>query len=169
MNNKAPETDEQFKERKRLGERAHDRLDKGEEAHASQIQAFALAAMRAPALAAAGGIAAAIGFFSANYEALKQLPQGIQLFNEITSWFFIAVIFAVITPASAYFSQLAYQDCIQRMERIWEHPYVVPTKWSSRVKYLGNFFRWLTVMLNMCAIGAIIKGGLKFLLLVSLM
>ena len=167
MSNDEVETDDEFKERIRRAERAHDKWVKAEEIHARQIEVFSIAAMRAPALAAAGGIAAAIGFFSANYAMLKQTAGTIELFNGMLLWFFVALIFSVLTPGAAYFSQLAYQDAIHRMENTFDHPYVIQTKGTKFATIVGNAFRWLAVIFNIFAIFFVCLGGYKFLLLVK--
>ncbi|MGL4487941.1 MAG: hypothetical protein ACRCU5_00665 [Rhizobiaceae bacterium] len=169
MTNETHESDDQFKERKRLAERAHDQNDKAEEVHAGQIEAFSIAAMRAPGLAAAGGIAAALGFFSANYSVLKHTTGATELFNAMIGWFFLALIFAVLAPGAAYFSQLAYQDSLQRRTKTYEHPFVTTTKGSDMAEQVGNFFRWFTVIVNLGAIVAICFGGYKFWKLLNLM
>jgi hypothetical protein len=56
-------------------QRAHDRRDKDQQIFADQIKVFSLASMRAPALAAAGGIAMALGFYSANYSRISDADQ----------------------------------------------------------------------------------------------
>jgi hypothetical protein len=169
LSDKVPETDEQFKERLRRAERKHDSFSKAEEQHASQIQAFSIAAMRAPALTAAGGIAASLGFFSANYSSLKNMPAGLDQFNAVIFWFFVSVIFTVLTPGAAYFNQLCYQRAVNGLERTWEHPFWASTLKSIRAERAGDFFRWLTVILNLLAIIAICIGGYKFILLVGLL
>ena len=96
---------EQERQAKNFG-MAYDRNMKAQEIHAKQIEAFSLAAMRAPALASAGGIAAMLGFLSANYARLEPVAGKLETVNAILFWFFVSAMLSVVAPGAAYFSQL---------------------------------------------------------------
>ncbi|WP_192255666.1 hypothetical protein [Mesorhizobium caraganae] len=65
------ETVEQYEKRVAEARLTFSRREEAARMHTSQIQTFASDAMKAPALVAAGGVAAALGFYSANYARLS--------------------------------------------------------------------------------------------------
>jgi ABC-type Na+ efflux pump permease subunit len=143
--------------------RAYDRVVKAMEVHAKQIEAFSIAAMRAPALASAGGIAATLGFYSANYSRLAAASESIGTLRVILFWFFLAAFLAVLAPGAAYFSQLLYQDSLSRETYEAESEFTVETAASKRSKQIGDIFRWLTVLITASSIVCFAIGGLRFL------
>jgi hypothetical protein len=151
----------------RTAERAHDRDLKAEEIHNKQIEAFSIAAMRAPALVAAGGVAASLGFYSANYARLSGKAEALALFNDSLAWMLGGLLFTVLAPGLAYFSQLAYLDAVSNHVHDWDHPYVKPPRRSQIAVKVGNFFRWACVLIVLASIVCVAIGGLKFLHLVA--
>lgn len=163
------ETEFQRDARIRGAERAHDEESKERESHNKQIEAFALAAMKAPALVAAGGVAASLGFYSANFERLVSKAGSLELFNNSLSWMLSGLLCTLISPGLAYFSQLAYVKSIDKRERQYIPPFCVSTKGSRFFAIVGDCCRWLGVMTVLGAIGCVAYGGLQFINLVSIL
>ncbi len=163
----APEIEKLREFRLKEAQRAHDANDDHFRLHTAQIQTFSADAMKAPALVAVGGIAAALGFYSANYSRLTAQADGLAIFNDILSWLLLGLLIIVVAPASAYLSQLAYSAMILAQRKDWEHPFVHDTPKSNSYRFLGDVFRWLTVALVAASIICLIRGGYLFLRLVS--
>ncbi|MFF0921711.1 hypothetical protein AB9E19_21325 [Rhizobium leguminosarum] len=161
------ETEKQHDLRIRSAERAHDQDLKGREIHNKQIEAFSVAAMRAPALVAAGGVAASLGFYSANYNRLVGKADALALFNHSLTWMLGGLLFTIVAPGLAYFSQLAYLDALDSRMQDWEYPYSHDTRRSKIATWVGDFFRWVCVIVVLLSIGCVSTGGLKFLHLVA--
>ena len=153
--------------RMRLAEREHDRDMKGLELHTKQIESFSIAAMRAPALVAAGGVAASLGFYSANYAHLAGKPEALSQFNAALSYMLYGLLFTLLAPGLAYFSQLAYVDSVSNREHTWEYPFSIPNRRSKVAGVIGDIFRWASVLAVILSIAAVGLGGVKFLDLVS--
>ncbi|MGO8059172.1 hypothetical protein ACC716_13245 [Rhizobium johnstonii] len=151
----------------RTAERMHDRDFKALEIHNKQAEAFAVAAMRAPALVAAGGVAASLGFYSANYARLVGKADALTLFNDSLSWMLGGLLFTVLAPGLAYFSQLAYLDAVSSRTNDWEHPFSHDTRRSKIAEQVGNVCRWVCVVVVLASIACVATGGLKFLHLVA--
>lgn len=151
----------------RAAERAHDRDLKGEEIHNKQIEAFSIAAMRAPALVAAGGVAASLGFYSANYARLVGKADALTLFNNSLTWMLGGLLFTILAPGLAYFSQLAYLDALSSREHTWEYPYSHETRRSKIATQIGNISRWTCVIVVLVSIACVATGGVRFLHLVA--
>lgn len=76
----------------------------------SQVLSFSNGAMRAPALVAAGGVAAALGFYSANYARLAAHPEALIAFNTVLYWLFASLLLTVVAPGLAYFGQICFSE-----------------------------------------------------------
>ena len=163
------ENDKQREQRLREAERIHDRDFKGMELHSKQIEAFSVAAMRAPALVAAGGVAASLGFYSANYVRLVGKAEALSVFNESLYWLLVGLFFTLLSPGLAYLSQLAYSDSIASRIHRWQHPYSVETRRSKFGGVVGDIFRWACVVSVILSIAAVAIGGVRFLNLVAVM
>jgi hypothetical protein len=161
------ETREQYEYRIKSAEKAHERRRAQLVFHGDQIDSFSNAAMKAPALVAAGGVAAALGFYSANYIRLVESAGKLELFNEILLWLFTSLLLTVAAPGLAYFSQIAYQVSISNQTFNWDFPYTHDTKWSKFYHVLGDCFRWAAIIVVMGSIGCLIVGGVNFLSLVK--
>lgn len=161
------ETEKDRDIRLRLAERAHDQDAKWFEMHTKQIEAFSTAAMKAPALVAAGGVAAGLGFYSANFARLSPKPEAVALFNESLSWMLVGLLFTLISPGLAYFSQLAYSDSVMHREHHFFPPYSRNSKRSKIGQVIGDVCRWACVLSVALAVVSVAGGGLKFLDLVA--
>ncbi|MBZ9603942.1 hypothetical protein [Phyllobacterium chamaecytisi] len=166
MISNAPETVEQAAERRRLAERAFDSRLQDRKNLSDQVLSFSNAGMKAPALAAVGGVAALLGFYTANYAKLSQDPANLQTFNSILFWLFLALLFTVMAPGLAYFGQLAYSDAVANEEHSYERPFVRDTKRSIWMNRIGNFFRWFATFVTLAAIICLAIGGWMFLRLI---
>ncbi|MCM2440569.1 hypothetical protein HGO34_12670 [Agrobacterium vitis] len=161
------ETEAEQELRIRSAERAHDRDLKGVEVHSKQIEAFAQIAMRAPALVAAGGVAASLGFYSANYERLAGHAEALKLFNDALTWMLMGILLTLLAPGLAYFSQLAYLDSVSSREHHWFSPYSRATRRAKIGEIIGNICRWSCVAVVTASIACVATGGIKFLHLVA--
>ncbi|RUU97859.1 hypothetical protein EOB36_25495 [Mesorhizobium sp. M6A.T.Cr.TU.017.01.1.1] len=161
------ETDKQFEFRLDAAKRAHDRANEYRKLTTNQIQAFSVEAMKAPALVAAGGIAAALGFYSANYSRLSQNPQHLANFNSILLWLFLGLLSTMAAPAFAYLSQLAYAEEGGKEKHDYEHPFVHETPQSRRYRIAGHCLRLVAVGFWLAAMGCLIRGGYLFLRIVA--
>lgn len=161
------ETEREHEARIKFAERIHERDIKGQEVHSKQIEAFSVAAMRAPALVAAGGVAASLGFYSANYDRLSGKPEALHSFNGSLTWIFFGLLLTIVAPGLAYFSQLAYLDSLGERRHIYEPPFSVEGKRSRVGRWIGDTFRWLCVLVVLASIVTVSIGGIKFLTLVG--
>ncbi|MCO6177880.1 hypothetical protein [Ciceribacter sp. RN22] len=161
------ESNEEFDRRIASAERAHDWQQKGMEQHHRQIEAFALLGMKSPALVAAGGVAAALGFYSANYARLTADASNLTDFNSVLFWLFLGLLMTIAAPGLAYFSQLSYAASIAEKTFCWHHPFVDDTPRSRLYKKTGDVCRWSAVVLTTGSIASICLGGYHFLHLVN--
>lgn len=134
--------------------------------HSDQIESFANTAMKAPALVAAGGVVAALGFYSANYARLASSPDLLMGLNETLYWLMASLLATVLAPGLAYLSQIAYAASVSKERLDFNYPYVHNTWKSKTYLYIGDFFRLLTVLVVVISIVMLALGGWKFLLLV---
>ncbi len=163
------ESEKAFEIRIKSAERAFDINWKAMEAHNKQVEAFSIAAMKAPALVAAGGVAASLAFFSANYERLMAHPGAMDLFYGSMFWMLVSLISTVLAPGMAYFSQLAYFSAVDSRALSYTSPFVSETTRSKIASVIGDICRWATVIVVVASIGFVIKGGMGFLALMSLL
>jgi hypothetical protein len=89
------------------------------------------------------------------------------LFNTILFWLLLSLLFTVIAPGLAYFSQIAYQSAIEKEEYHWDRPFIRPTRRSTAFGLIGDGCRWAAVLAVLAAIGCLIIGGIRFLQLVG--
>ncbi|MGO7089516.1 hypothetical protein AB9E14_23860 [Rhizobium leguminosarum] len=143
---------------------AHEIHHKSVSEHMAVVGTFSNAAMKAPALAAAGAIAALLGFFSANYRAIAGTT-GQSFFNEALILFGSSVLLTVLAPGLAYFSQLAFLWSLGRDDLRWERPFVTETAASKRLYFVGTVFQVLAIIVVLGSIGLLVGGGWRFLLL----
>ncbi|NKL20899.1 hypothetical protein [Rhizobium leguminosarum] len=141
---------------------AHEAHRKTLSEHMGVVGTFSNSAMRAPAIAAAGGIAALLGFFSANYRAIAGTA-GQTFFNEALILFGSSVLLTVLAPGLAYFSQLSFLWSIGKDELHWERPFVRETGASKRLYYVGSAFQILAIVIVLASIALLVGGGWKFL------
>lgn len=161
--NDTPETPEEFKERIRQGERAHDSHRRETDGMLKLLESFANSAMRAPMLVAAGGIAGALGFYSANYARLSETTGALTSLNDVIYWLLLSLLCSVIMPASAYLAQYFYLVSMHKIELVWSYPYVNRGKYSKFLNYVGEFFRISSYVLFVLSVLFICFGGLSFL------
>jgi hypothetical protein len=146
---------------------AHNQESDAAKVHIAQIGSFSTDAMKAPALVAAGGVAAALGYFSANYVRLAEDPANIAVFNELLKWLFMSLLFTVIAPGAAYFSQMAYFEAIYAKKWHRTRPFVRDTTKSKSLNFVGNLFRWAAVSLVALSIGSLGYAGWTFLQIIK--
>ena len=138
--------DEEFlRENKRLAEEARKAHRQSMSDSFSLVGTFGGLAMRAPALASAGGLAALLAFYSANKEALTA-PGALVMFNYALGAFFVALMLSVVAPGAAYLSQSAFTSGGGSQEYIHEHPYVKETSISKRWRIAGAIFQVITIV-----------------------
>lgn len=159
------DTEEKLKDERALAERAHEQRYEGMKLHADHVLSYSNASMKAPALASVGGIAALLGFYSANYKRFSDQPDVLLNFNSILFWLLLSVMFTVIAPGLAYFSQFFYTFSLEEETYHYDRPFVRDTKKSKCYERIGNIFRILTVLVVLSSICCLIRGGYIFLLL----
>lgn len=140
---------------------AHEAHRKSMADNLSLVGSFSTAAMRAPALAAAGSIAALLGFFSANYRSIAGTV-GQHHFNEALILFSSSALCSVIAPAFAYFSQLAFLWAMGSNEFSWQRPFVSETRKSRLLNGIGISIQVFTILVVLAAISLLVIGGLSF-------
>lgn len=162
-----PETVEQYKLRLEQARIAHENHQASIKLLTDPVFSFGAAAMRAPGLAAAGGVAAALGFYSANFATLKNIPDAIHSFNNALYWLFVSLLLTVAAPGIAYFSQSFFSNARSAETRDWQHPYIFETPKSRLYQRLGLGFQIMTILDVILSILALLLGGLKLLNLVA--
>ncbi|MBX5001873.1 hypothetical protein HJB72_28535 [Rhizobium lentis] len=143
---------------------AHEAQRKSMSEHMAVVGTFSSAAMKAPGIAAAGAIAALLGFFSANYRAIAGTV-GQSYFNEALILFGSSVLLTVLAPGLAYFSQLSFLWSVGKESLNWERPFVQETTASKRMFLVGTLFQVLAIIVVLGSIGLLVGGGWRFLLL----
>lgn len=143
---------------------AHEAHRKTMSEHMAVVGTFSNAAMRAPAIAAAGAIAALLGFFSANYKAVAGTA-GQSFFNESLLAFGASVLLTVLAPGLAYFSQLSFLWSLGSEEFSGERPYVSPTRKAAIYNGIGIAFQVIAIFVVLSSIFLLVIGGWRFLLL----
>lgn len=161
------ETEKEYDSRIRSAEREHDARRKAIESTGNQVLSFANAAMRAPALVAAGGVAAALGFYSANFSRLASDPTNLATFNSILFWLFMSLLLTVIAPGLAYFSQIFFSEAFSKEKYHWQHPFVEETTASKRWNVAAHVARVVAICAVVASIACLIAGGWMFLRLVG--
>lgn len=161
------ETREEFDLRVKAAETAHDVFHKNSANVFNMVAGYGNAAMRAPAIAAAGGIAGVLGFYSANRATLRTSPSALFDFNWSLGWFFIAVLLCVIAPGIAYLCQTCFVKSLGEQRLSYEHPFVHDTKASARWRWVGIGMQVLTIGLVAASIFAIVNGALHLMWMVN--
>ena len=162
----ADESRDEYDIRTRAAEMAHDNFHKNAAEVFKMVASFSNAAMRAPAIAAAGGIAALLAFGSAN-PSMSDGP-AIGNFNAALWWFFVAVMLCVLAPGVAYFSQTFYVSANGARTLSYVHPFVHDTRGSKSWGIAGEVMRFAAIVLVLGAIAALGVGGGHFLRVVKL-
>ncbi|MCI5078246.1 hypothetical protein [Oricola sp.] len=163
------ETEQERVIRVRAAERAHDDYYKGTLTLFDSIMTFSIAAMRTPGLAAAGGIAATLGFYSANYARLRAVPEALLEFNAVLFWMFLSLLATICAPGLAYFSQSFFLWGEGAKKLSWEWPYVGTNRRSKILIRVGIGFQVATVLCVLASIVLMIVGGVRFLHLVAVL
>ncbi|TWF57365.1 hypothetical protein [Neorhizobium alkalisoli] len=128
------------------------------------VGSFATTAMRAPAIAAGAGIAALLGFFSANRGALAG-TEGIAFFNHALSYFCGSIALSVICSGIAYLSQLLVTNSLQSYTFNYDSPFVLETRRRKLLNGFGAVFQISAILLGLASIGLLVCGGWFFMML----
>ncbi len=132
-----------------------------------QLQGFSLAAMKAPALASAGGIAAVLGFYSANYSELSKTVEKLEHFNLVLFWWPLALMITVILPGIAFLSQNFYVISLENETYNSNKSQYEENKTSLKYRFWGNSFKNLAIFFVVVSYVCMILGGYEFWLLVT--
>ncbi|TAZ95942.1 hypothetical protein ELH67_15950 [Rhizobium ruizarguesonis] len=143
---------------------AHEAHRKSMSEHVGIVGSFSTAAMRSPGIAAAGAIAALLGFFSANYRAIAG-STGQEFFNQSLLLFGASVVLTVLAPGLAYFSQLSFLWSLAKEVLHWERPFVRPSRTSKLLNLVGIMIQLSTIGIVVTSIALLLLGGWQFLLL----
>jgi len=141
---------------------AHAASNKSMETETSMVASFGNAAMRAPALAAPGGIAAILGFFSANAGILRGTI-AVEAFNSALLWFFASIFSCVLAPGFAYFSQAFFVWFKGAQSHHFDRPFVRSTRKSRWFLYIGVGFQIGAICLTTLSIITLVIGGIAFM------
>ncbi|MGU3401612.1 hypothetical protein ACLBWS_18085 [Brucellaceae bacterium D45D] len=120
-------------------------------------------AIKAPALVAAGGIAALLAFYSANWKDISKLSASIETFNTIIYYLFLSLIFSMLAPCFAYFCTYFIAASASNQKYSYQHPYVHSNRKSKSYRLISEFFRFLTIACVLVSIILIILSGQTFL------
>lgn len=161
------ETPEEYKQRIAEAELAFARNEERARIHTGQIQTFSSDAMKAPGLVSAAGVAAALGFYSANYTRLAGNPENLEDFNGILFWLFLSLLLTVCAPGLAYFSQIAYVASLFKHDYSYVRPYLSINKKTRLFGLLGDVFRWGCVLIVLSSIACLVRGGVLFLSIIA--
>ncbi|WP_018900474.1 hypothetical protein [Rhizobium sp. 2MFCol3.1] len=145
---------------------AHDRHLKEISDTEKLLESFANSAMKAPAIASAGGIAGLLGFFSANSKAIIHTP-AVEIFSEAVTYFFASVLLAVIVPSLAYITQYCYTAYQVHHTMHFDSPFVRPKPSAVRWQAFGYSIHLIAILLVVGSIVLLVVGGLKFFELAS--
>ncbi|MDO9417970.1 hypothetical protein [Pararhizobium sp.] len=162
-------TPEQEKHHERVREDAkdhHDALRKNLADSFTLVGSFSNAAMRAPALAAAAGIAGLLGFYSANNKVLAG-SVGIEHFNSALLYLCGSVLLCVLAPSVAYLTQSCFTHSFGAMRYIWEHPFSKETRAAKIWGAVGYLLQAICIIIVLGSIVALIVGGWHFLQLAN--
>ncbi len=124
---------------------------------------MATLAIKAPALVAAGGIAALLAFYSANWKDISKLSASIETFNTIIYYLFLSLIFSMVAPCLAYFCTLFIGTSAFNEKYTYKHPYVHSNRKSKTYRVISEIFRFLTIICVLTSIILIIISGRTFL------
>ena len=158
----AGETEQQFEARLKAAENAHQVFRKNYELVFGLVGSFSNGAMRAPAIAAAGGIAAMLGFYSANAKVLTGTPAAAD-FSAALAYFFAAVFLCVLTPGCAYLSQGAFVYSMGSYTLDYDHPYAHETTASKRWHFVGVALQVVSIIITLLAIAGVALGAWHFM------
>ncbi|MCZ4344491.1 hypothetical protein [Devosia neptuniae] len=166
MSSNAPvpsEPTEWQKQQWKEAERAHDRQDEAIKSHVGQVEAFSILGIRTLALTAAGGIAAALGFYSANYDHLSQVPGALQVINGILAVLFTSMLATLLSTLAAYLSQIYFAHSLYSRKRTYTHPYVENGDRTDRLTLFGNIWRTIAIVTAIFAAICLCVAGFAFL------
>lgn len=151
----------------RLAERAHDEHYKYFNLNSEHIISFSHAAMRAPALASAAGIAAMLGFYSANYKILSKDIENLIHFNNVLYWLLIGIFLSILSPVLAYISQNAftYSTSIKKLD--YNYPFIHENRKTKIFWALGEITRFMCGVSIAGSILCLVYGGHSFLAMIN--
>ena len=156
------ETRDEYDIRTKAAETQHAVFHSNSEATFNMVAGFSNSVMRAPALAAAGGIAAILGFFAAHGNDLRG-SVAIDDFTAALSWFFGAVLLCVIAPGTAYFAQTSFVSAFGAYSLDYDFPYVHKTNRSKQWAAIGTTFQVFTIVVVMGSFVALSMGAWHFM------
>jgi hypothetical protein len=142
------------------GKAAHLRHNASLQKHFDLISPIAIAAIRAPAFAAVGGIIASLGYYSVNYARLNSSAEQIQ---SAIFWFFIAIFLSVLAPGLTYVSRYAQTQAMAEQDLDFTNPYVHDNRRSKHLGRLGQLCHLAGVASILASYAALILGGAMFL------
>ena len=125
---------------------------------------FAIAAMRAPALAAAGGIAGALGFFASN--AGQWSSSELDHFQSTLVWLFLSLLLTVAAPSLAYLSQYCFAVSNGNHVFDFQHPYVHPKPSANRYLVVGKALHGMAILCVFVSLVFLILGAVSFMRIV---
>jgi len=134
--------------------------------HRKQAEAFGLMTIRSIGFVSAGGIAAVLGFFSANYARLIAIPGSLETLNAILATLFVALLLGLGASGAGYWSQTLYAEGKWQQSFNMDRPFVHVTAASKRRFLFGTIFRWASIAFSAAGIAVLVVAGVVFLQLV---
>lgn len=146
------------------GKAAHLRHNASLQKNFDLISPFAIAAIRAPAIAAVGGIIASLG-----YDLLNHTRPGIESgqVEVAVFWFFLAIFLSVLAPGLSYASQYARTQAMAEQDLDFTNPYIHDNRRSRSLGRLGQICRAASFAAILGAYAALLPGGAMFLRLLN--
>jgi hypothetical protein len=123
---------------------------------------FGQTALKAPSIINMAGLAALLGFVSANAERLGDHIANIE---QGFIWFAIGMLTAAMAAGGSYITQYIYTEAYARFSHGWQPPYVEPT--DIPLVAAGKLMHAGTVALALLSHAGFFAGAVEFLELVK--
>jgi len=146
------------------GKAAHLRHNASLQKHFDLISHLAVAAIRAPALAAVGGIVTALGYYSLDH---GRMSGGVNHLEAALFWFLVAVFLTVLAPGLSYLGQYAQTQAMAEQDLDFTNPYVHDNSRSRSFSRLGQFCQIAVLVSVLASYAALVLGAVMFLRLMS--
>ena len=146
------------------GKAAHLRHNASLQKNFDLISPLAIAAIRAPAFAAVGGIIASLGYDILNH---TRPGAGAGQVEVAVFWFLVAIFLSVLAPGLSYVGQYARAQAIAEQDLDFTDPFVHNNRSSRLLGRLGQVCRTASIAAILGAYAALLFGGGMFLRLLS--
>lgn len=76
-------------------------------------------------------------------------------------WFALGVALAVLAMALAYLTNYCHGSAGRSMDKVWEHPYVVPVPSTKRWKFAANVFHLSAFVVGLASLVMFVCGMIQ--------